>query len=1238
MTKIREIFEIPERVHQGDFVLRLSEGVTRAEETLQSYVVTPQLERAFDAALTFIQSAVESNTSKGAYLHGSFGSGKSHFMAVLSLLLQGHAAARSIPELAGVLSRHNRWTDDRKFLVVPYHLIGATSLESAILGGYARHVRALHPDSPTPGVYSAERLFEDAKRLRDRMGDDAFFAELGIGGDDGGWGALSAGWDPASFEAALAEPPGSEDRARLVGDLVDAFFNSARHLAETMTTAPRQTGGEREEGFVSLDEGLVILSRHAQSLGYDAVILFLDELVLWLASHAHDQQFLNREGQKVVKLVESALSGRTVPIVSFIARQRDLRELIGEHIPGAEQLGFADVLNWSDARFAKVTLEDRNLPAIVEKRLLRPRSAEAKQRLNEAYEQTARIRDEVMNTLLTSHGDREMFRQTYPFTPALMQTLVAVSSLLQRERTALKLLLQLLVEQRDTLELGDIVPVGDLFDVIESGDEPFTHAMRLRFEQARKLYRQKLLPMLEDQHGVAAEDVEAGRVDDVQKLRAFRNDARLLKTLVLAALAEGVEVLRGLTPARLAALNHGTVRSPIPGSESQIVLQKVRGWAARVGEIKVLEDGANPVISLQLVGVDTEGIIENAKAFDNYGNRVQKVRSLLYDWVGISSEDNLLAPSYRMLWRGTWRECEILFRNVRELPPESFAPQHASWRIIVDFPFDQSDHNLADDVAALQKAQAAGQRVPTLVWLPAFLTTGALEELGRYVVLDHILTGTKLDEYGAHLSQLDREQARAILVNQRDQVRQRVRNALLTVYGISTVSRESVDSANEPETPFHTLFPGLRLQPPVGASFREGLDHLFGQALKFQYDAHPTFEGEVRLAGIRKVLEVVRRAAEHPDGRVEVDRADRDEVRRIAVPLQLGQMGDAHFVIGRYWVDDFDQKRARDDVDQLTVRRLREWINQPAERGMPREVEALVILSYALQTNRSFHLHGTAIEPQLEKLNDELELREQALPDEDSWRTAVERAATILGVTVSPLRSATNMARLVELVHAEAQKHRDGVERYTQALTSRLKELSVDDGVDRLRTAKASHAFLVAVLGARGDTLVRTIAQATVDTSAAAMGECVKKARDLYGRIDSTQWNLFDAIAKLVGEPFASGASSILMQVRDSLSRDEHAIALAPALGAAQREAIDLLQKAATQAVSQTTSQQPVATSTEGGAGSGGTVSTSTSEGGRHKRFEVQASAVDNVISALKEDAEAAAGAKIVVEWHIVDE
>ena len=44
---------------------------------------------------------------------------------------------------------------------------------------------------------------------------------------------------------------------------------------------------------------------------------------------------MQTEGNKLAKLVESRKSERPVPIISFVARQRDLRELIGENVPAS---------------------------------------------------------------------------------------------------------------------------------------------------------------------------------------------------------------------------------------------------------------------------------------------------------------------------------------------------------------------------------------------------------------------------------------------------------------------------------------------------------------------------------------------------------------------------------------------------------------------------------------------------------------------------------------------------------------------------------------------------------------------------------------------------------------------------------------------------------------------------------------------------------------------------------------
>ena len=93
MPTLQDIFDIPEQVHQGDFVLKLSAGGLAPDETVRDYVVTPELARCFDEALGIVKSAVLGNQSKGAYLHGSFGAGKSHFMAILSLLLAGNAVS-----------------------------------------------------------------------------------------------------------------------------------------------------------------------------------------------------------------------------------------------------------------------------------------------------------------------------------------------------------------------------------------------------------------------------------------------------------------------------------------------------------------------------------------------------------------------------------------------------------------------------------------------------------------------------------------------------------------------------------------------------------------------------------------------------------------------------------------------------------------------------------------------------------------------------------------------------------------------------------------------------------------------------------------------------------------------------------------------------------------------------------------------------------------------------------------
>jgi hypothetical protein len=341
--------------------------------------------------------------------------------------------------------------------MVPYHLSGSTTLASAVLGHYVKYVSELHPEASPAPVYRDDLLMENARALRASMGDEQFLAGLP---EDDDWGA--ADWTPATLDAAMSAPHGDSERQRLVSDLL------ATHLA-----AYRQAVSGDADAFVPLDEGLAIISRHAKEvLGYDALILLLDELVLWLNTKLADQAFVADQASMVAKLVESANWQRPAPIISFVPRQRDLRELVGQGIVGAQQTTLFDTLKHWDGRFDFIKLADANLPEVVRRRLLKPKDDEARAEIEAGFERITRTQAQVWEALLDSQGggaDQGAFRSVYPFSPAFLHTMVDISSALERERTALKLMLQLLVDHRDLLTAGQLIPLGAIFDVLLSG-------------------------------------------------------------------------------------------------------------------------------------------------------------------------------------------------------------------------------------------------------------------------------------------------------------------------------------------------------------------------------------------------------------------------------------------------------------------------------------------------------------------------------------------------------------------------------------------------------------------------------------------------------------------------------------------------------------------------------------------------------------------------------------------------
>ncbi|HUP68595.1 MAG TPA: hypothetical protein VM142_02150 [Acidimicrobiales bacterium] len=1135
---LHEVIKIPTEVHKDELVYQLHDDPAK---TLKQYVVTPQLGTAFLKAVKLVRSAMVSESSKAAFLHGSFGSGKSNFMGVLQLLLDGNRSARAVPELALVVTELDKGTG--KVLTVPFHLIGAKDLESAVFGQYVDHVHKRHPDAPPPAVYADEPILVNADGLRATMGDNAFFTALSAGSDDAGWGDLGAAWDASSYDAARTKAQGNAGRVRLVQALVT-----------TLLSAYSDVSRANRSGYVGFDDGLSAISWHAKNLGYDAVVLFLDELILWFLSRLGDTTWVSDEASKLSKLVEPGSARRPIPIVSIIARQRDLRELVGDSVPGAEKLSFADQLDYQHFRFTEIKLDDSNLPMVANRRLLQPKDGDAASTLAAAFASLS-LPPKTRDALLAETGDDESFRLTYPFSPAFMTVLVDVAGALQRTRTGLRVLLELLVARRDVLEIGQLVPVGDLYDVIDSGDDPFSDAMRAAFDQARKIYKERLRPAMLSEHHLGPHD---------EPTQAFANEDRLIKTLLLAALVPQSVPFKDLTVERLVALNHGSISSPVPGQETGIAVAKLKRLAAQAGELRLGSDPNNPTVAVVLSDVDAGAILATADNADNASNRRTLVRELVLDALGLPRDQ--LQTTYSFLWRGLRRDVTLTFGNLRDtegLPDAAFANDGPGWKLLVDFPFDDPGHSLREDLERIDRFRQNGSSWLTLGWLPSFFTYSTLDTLGRLVRLNHVLANDdRFAEATATLSPVARASAKPQLQAMQTAARNQLDHALLMAYGVVSADQKVVDTSHTLADHFPSLRAGLTLLPPVATSLRDALDRVLDQALRHTYPGAPELESEVKLGDVRRIAELCANAVVEPDGRLMVnDTGDRRLLTRIANPLQLGLQSEQAFKLqsaAERWDNTFTRasNRVKAEGTTPTVGVLRQAINTPDATGLSTALENLIILVWAQATNHSFRQHGGRVAGAVDRLDDDWEVVAQPLPTQAQWVAALERLGHVFGIE-PPTKHLSGFAVERAGIALRAAVTADAAA--VRGLVERLEQRGGDLGIaepdnDRLRTARGTD-MLLADLNEAADDLSRvvTLAGAAMVPSALALGRSIKSAGDISARLDAAQWPI---LTSAFGR--ADGAT-LRSELATALAADELVTALGPVLDSVQSRAVTLL-------------------------------------------------------------------------------
>ena len=622
---------------------------------------------------------------------------------------------------------------------------------------------------------------------------------------------------------------------------------------------------------------------------------------------------------------------------------------------------------------------------------------------------------------------------------------------------------------------------------------------------------------------------EQGLSDDVDpsdpRWIAFRGDDRLIKTLLLAGLVPEVEAFRNLDAARLAALNWGSIQSPIPRRETQVVVGKLNRWASQVGELKVGDDPVSPTVAIALVDVDTDAVVAAAReSYDRVGDRRRALRELVDTMLeGKLGSDPTTV--YKLVWRGTDRSVDITFGNIRdtaEIPDVALRAGSGRPKVVIDFPFDDAGHSPEEDLERLDVWSGFNEATRTVCWLPSFLNSEGLSGLGRYVALVELLrSDQRFEQHTHHLSQRQRLDLRPVLVSMRDQLRAQLKEAVLVAYGVMGLSHAWVDAASALTDHFRSLDASLVARPTTSPSMAGALDELCDQLFGSQFPGHPRFDNKVTGPMLRTTWDEIKRALADPDGRVNIESSNRSGLRTVATALGLGTMGDSHFVLTRDWANRLDRKldAARTAGRQCTVGDAREWIDTAdgGPRGLPAEIADLIVVTLAAQCDHSLTSGGLAIAPTPGRpLDAGVVLRPEVLPDAAAWRLASQAAAHIFGMPPDLHISGPAVGLFADEVAAKAIAQLSDAAELVKVLDEVYRRWGLDDG-PRRQTAISALGLLRSLQGASGRDTVDKLAAYAAPTSAQATSKSLTSAGQVIRSLSDTNWPLLQAAVAVVG-------------------------------------------------------------------------------------------------------------------------
>jgi hypothetical protein len=854
MTTIRDAFELPspEGINAMDFVVRLAEAdpdSAAVQRLVNDYVITPTIAFELPAILDKMKQVFDRGEEYGRFIHGSFGSGKSHFMTILALLVEGAAPAwqkfrplfqqhRSELQAKGREALdHEAWLAGAGLLVVRIHMLTVrgkdTGFDRAIYEGFNA---ALKRRGKAPFEFlHLDRILDEIRREAADYGDIVWARLEATGIVEGSKG----------FEKIVAGSLQGRER------LVRAWLAYKERAAGDAGIDPNWS------------EGLRRMTDHAKAQGFKGIVLMIDEFLLWLAEK--DKQSFIQAINNLNLVVDHTTGQRSTPVFIFVARQRNLKEFFPDLVDENE---IHEHLDHHSKRFEETRLLDIELRHIVKGRVLHPKRPEEVQAVVDAL---AQQQEKVLPGLLAG-ADISYLRDVYPFHPALIEMLVDVTSLMQRERTALRLLYELLVVHYPDLPLGQFLPVGSAFAALfPSSGVDASKKVDLMLDIHRQYYQRLAAAM---QHMSDGPDATI----TPERLRALD---QIIKTVLLAEVSPRLKG-GGLTIERLVQLNSVDVDGETFRSQVRLAETDLLALSRMIPDLQIVGSGKAAQVTYVLGRVSLTEVLGRARTkSDNQATRFKVFWAALKASLGLANSKGFeeAGPNegdWELIWRKTRRRGQLRLCNLRDTPQDAFAPSDGSaFKVLVDYPWDEPGIGVEAARTAAGRVRRNKGLLDTVCWLPRYLTASELDVLTDLAAVRFLLSSSGQADLLTNFSPQDKTQILELAGVRQNNLEEQLDALLKEIYiGHGEFLALVTDVADT--RPHPTLL--------------ENLVHITTRLMDRRFPQHPDFLVEPKKADLEALLGWMVSAGETGVSLAYDDTTGR-VLRQLGEPLELVNLG-----------------------------------------------------------------------------------------------------------------------------------------------------------------------------------------------------------------------------------------------------------------------------------------------------------------------------------------------------------